>query len=80
MDQSFHNENRVSVNETCGVFINDVKMEKTCDENPNVQTEINRNPKGENEQLMQNIIKSLCVYKKVQKPMEELHYVSLLLC
>ncbi len=61
MDQSFHNENRVSVNETCGVFINDVRMEKTCDKNPTVYTETNRNQKGENEQLMQNIIKNLCV-------------------
>jgi hypothetical protein len=36
------NENRVNVNETCGVFINDVIMEKTCDKNPIVQTKISR--------------------------------------
>ncbi len=43
-------------------------MEKTCDENPTVQTKINRDPKGENEQLMQNNIKKLHVQRKVQKP------------
>jgi hypothetical protein len=40
-------------------------MEKTCDENPTVQTKINRDPKGENEQLMQNNIKKLHVQRKV---------------
>jgi hypothetical protein len=40
MDQSFKNENKVIVNETCGVFINDVIMEKTCDKNLIVQTKI----------------------------------------
>ncbi len=43
-------------------------MEKTCDKNRIVQTEINRNPKGENEKLMQNNIKKLCVQRKAQKP------------
>jgi hypothetical protein len=52
MDQSFKNENKVNVNETCGVFINDVIMEETCDKNPIVQTKISKNLKGENEQLM----------------------------
>ncbi len=52
MDQSFKNENRVNVNETCGVFVNDVIMEETCDNNPIVQTKISRNLEGENEQLM----------------------------
>jgi hypothetical protein len=65
MDQSFENENKVSVNETYGVFINDVIKEKTCDKNPIVHIEINRNPKGENEQLMQNNIKKLRVQRKV---------------
>jgi len=37
MDQSLKNENRINVNETCGVFINDVIMEETCDKNPIVQ-------------------------------------------
>ncbi len=61
MDQSLDNENKVNVNETCGVFINYVIMEETCDENPIVQTKINRNLKGENEQLMENDIKKLHV-------------------
>jgi hypothetical protein len=39
-------------------------MEKTCDENRIVQTKINRNPKGENEKLMHNNIKKLCVQRK----------------
>ncbi len=62
------NENKVNVNETCGVFINDVIMEETCDENPIVQTKINRNLKGENEQLMENDIKKLHVQRKTWKP------------
>jgi hypothetical protein len=52
MDQSFKNENKLNVNETCVVFINDVIMEKTCDKNLILQTKINGNLEGENEQLM----------------------------
>jgi hypothetical protein len=61
INQSFENEYRISVNKTCGVFINYVIMEETCDKNPTMQTKINRNPEGENEQLMQNNIKKLHV-------------------
>ncbi len=52
MDQSFKNENKVKVNETCGVFVNDVIMEETCDKNLIVQTKISKNLEAENEQLM----------------------------
>ncbi len=38
MDQSFDNESKINVNETCGFFINDDIMEETCDENPTVLT------------------------------------------
>jgi len=62
------NENKVNVNETCGIFINDVIMEETYDENPIVQKKKNRNLKGENEQLMENDIKKLHVQKKAWKP------------
>jgi hypothetical protein len=61
MDQSFKNENRINVNETCGVFINDVIMEETCDKNPIVQTKISKNLEDENEQLKYNNIKKLHV-------------------
>ncbi len=54
INQSFENENRISVNQTCGVFINDVIMEETCDKNQTIQTKIGKNLDGENEQLMQN--------------------------
>ncbi len=64
IDQSFENENRISVNETCGVFINNVIMEKKCDKNPTMQTKISKNPEGENEQLMLNNIKKLHVRRK----------------
>ncbi len=48
MDQSFQNENRINVNETCEIFINDEIMGETCDENPIVQTKIYRNLENEN--------------------------------
>jgi hypothetical protein len=61
------NENRISANETCEIFMNDI-MEETFKENPNVQSKIRKNPKGQNEQnIMQNNIKSLHVQRKFWK-------------
>lgn len=64
INQSFENENRINVNETCGVFINDVIMEETRDKNPTMQIKISKNLEGKNEQLMQNNIKNLHVQRK----------------
>jgi hypothetical protein len=45
MDQSFTYENKVSNNEICEIFMNNVIMEETCEDNPNVKIETNKNPK-----------------------------------
>jgi hypothetical protein len=42
-------------------------MEETCDENPTMQTKLDRSLESENEQLMQNDIKKLHVQRKAWK-------------
>jgi len=37
----FENQNRISANETCEIYMND-RMEETFEENPNVQAKINK--------------------------------------
>jgi len=45
MDQSSTYENKVNNNERSGIFMNNVIMEETCEDNPNVQIETNKSPK-----------------------------------
>lgn len=46
MDRSFTYKNKVSSNERCEIFMNNVIMEETYENNANVQIEINKNPKN----------------------------------
>ncbi len=54
MGQSFENENKINGNETCEDFMNEVIMEKQAmekkfEDNHNLQTKMNINPKNEEE-------------------------------
>lgn len=67
MDQSFDNENIISANERCEIYMNDI-MEERFEGNPNMQTKTSRNIQGQNEQkIIQNNIKKLHVQKKFRK-------------
>jgi hypothetical protein len=50
MDRSSTYENKVHNNKRCEIFMNNVIIEETYEDNPNVQIETNKNPK----KLMRN--------------------------
>jgi hypothetical protein len=67
MDQYFDNENIISANERCEIYMNDI-MEERFEGSPNVYTKTSRNLEGQNEQkIIHNNIKKLHVQRKFWK-------------